>query len=101
MGFLVPPPPLWGKKRHLAQKAKKILGAKGAKESLYKASKAPKLIYTVILWCRFVVQSPPPPMDPCDTGAYASPVSVASWPPHGGTGQTKGGGLQGGGGGGA
>ena len=23
---------------------------------------------------------PPPPGEACDTGAYASPVSVASWP---------------------
>ena len=27
----------------------------------YKAPKVPKLIYTVILWFSFVVQSPPPP----------------------------------------
>ena len=35
----------------LAQKASEILGTKGAKENFYKA---PKLIYTVILWCRFM-----------------------------------------------
>ena len=29
----------------------------GAKDNFYKA---PKLIYTVILWYSFVVQSPPP-----------------------------------------
>ena len=44
-----------GGNRHLAQKAQKILGAK---ENFYKA---PKLVYTVILWYRFVVQSPPLP----------------------------------------
>ena len=31
------------------------------KHRKYQAPKAPKLIYTVILWYRFVVQSPPPP----------------------------------------
>ena len=50
----IPPPP---GNRHLAQKALKIPGAKGAKGNLYKA---PKLIYTVILWYSFVVQCPPP-----------------------------------------
>ena len=51
---LQPPPPLvGGGDCHLAQKAWKIPGAKSAKEMFYKA---PKLIYTVILWYRFVVQ---------------------------------------------
>ena len=31
------------------------------KENFYKAPKVPKLIYTVILWYRFVVCAPPPP----------------------------------------
>ena len=57
----------------LAQKAQEILGAEGAKENL---DKAPKLIYTVILWYRFAVRSPP----------------------RGGGGATKGGRFQGGGG---
>ena len=35
-----------------------MLGAKGAEEDFHKA---PKLIYTVILWYSFVVQSPSPP----------------------------------------
>ena len=35
-----------------------MLGAEGAKENFYKAL---KLIYTVILWYRFVVRPPPPP----------------------------------------
>ena len=45
----------------LAQKAQKILSAKGAKENFHKAPKAPKLLCTVILWYSFVVQPPPPP----------------------------------------
>ena len=56
--FVIPPPPPQGGEGHVAQKAQKIPGAKGAKENFYKA---PKLIYTVILWYSFVVQSPPPP----------------------------------------
>ena len=54
--FAVPPPPRGGGDGHLAQKASKI---PGAKENFYKA---PKLIYTEILWYSFVVQSPPPPV---------------------------------------
>ena len=53
-----PPPPQAGNRHPFAQKAKEI---PGAKENFYKLPKAPKLIYTVILWYRFVVQSPPPP----------------------------------------
>ena len=52
----------WGN-GHLAQKAQKILGTEGAKENFYKA---PKLIYSVILWYSFVVQSPPAPREPLD-----------------------------------
>ena len=37
-----------------------LLGAKGAKENFYKA---PKLIYTVILWHSFVMQYTPSPME--------------------------------------
>ena len=47
-----------GGDRHLAQK---ILGAEGARENFNKAPKAPTLIYTVMLWYGFTVQSPPPP----------------------------------------
>ena len=57
--FIPPPPPLagggtitWPKKHRKYWAPKKIF---------YKAPKAPKLIYTVILWYSFVVQSPPPP----------------------------------------
>ena len=32
----------------------------GAKENFYNAPKTPKLIYTAILWDRFVVRPPPP-----------------------------------------
>ena len=62
--FVIPPPatpPPLGGNGHLVQKAQKILGVKGAKENCYKAPNAPKLIYTVILWCSLGVQSPPPP----------------------------------------
>ena len=61
--FVFSPPPLWnpppprGGTITLAQKAWKISGSEGAKENFYKA---PKLIYTVILWYRFVVPPPPP-----------------------------------------
>ena len=51
----IPPPPRVT--FTLAQKAYEI----GAKENFYNFYLAPKLIYTVILWYRFVVQSPPPP----------------------------------------
>ena len=60
-GAFFPHPPLlrgelsrhwWGD-----YKAGKVLGAE---ENFYKA---PKLIYTVILWYRFVVQSPHPPAE--------------------------------------
>ena len=50
-----PPPPPRGGTVTLAQKAQEILGGK---EIFYKA---PKLIYTVILWYRFVVRPPTPP----------------------------------------
>ena len=56
--FAISPP---GGNSHLAQKAYKILGAKGAKENFYKVPNAPKLIHTVTPWYSFVVQSPPPP----------------------------------------
>ena len=49
------PPPWGGGTVTWPKKHKKILGAK---ENFYKA---PKLIYTVILWFSFVVQPPPPP----------------------------------------
>ena len=86
--YPAPPPPLeltpprWGTVT-LAQKAQEILGAKGAKENFYKA---PKLIYTVILWYRFVVRFPPPPR-----GGEPSLCD-----PRGGTSPTKGGTFQGG-----
>ena len=48
---LEPPPPPGG------GPSQEILGAKG---KFYKAPKVPKLIYTVILWYRFVVCPPPP-----------------------------------------
>ena len=71
----------------MAQKARKIPGAERAKEKFYKA---PKLIYTVILWYSFVVQSPLP--------QGGEPSLHDCPPPRGGTGLTKGGGLQRGGG---
>ena len=55
--MLLPLPPLRGETVTLAQKAYEILDAKGAKENF---DKVPKLIYTVILWCRFVVCPHPP-----------------------------------------
>ena len=59
----LPPPPLAipGGNRDWAPKAEKIQGAEGAKEKFYKA---PKLIYSVILWYSFVVQFPAPPPPP-------------------------------------
>ena len=80
-----PPSPLprWGTVT-LAQKALEIQGAEGTKENSSKAPKAPKLIYTVILWYRFVVR-PPPPL-PGGGGP-----SLCDRPP---TGPTKGGRFQ-------
>ena len=82
MHMQIPPPPSLRGNRHLAQKAQEILGAEGARENFYKALKAPKLIYTVILWYRFVVQSPPPPRGG-DRHFMTVPL------PLGGTGLTK------------
>ena len=66
------------------------LGVEAGKENFYKAPNAPKLIYTVILWCSFVVQSPPPP--------EGEPSLREPPPPKwGGTVTTLGGRLQGGG----
>ena len=53
----IPPPSREGTVT-LAQKAWEILGTEGTKENFYTAL---KLIYTVILWYRFVVRPPPPP----------------------------------------
>ena len=96
----IPPPPTGGTVT-LAQKAEEILGAEGAKENVYKALKAPKLIYTVILWYRFVVRPPPPPgggnqhfvTAPHPPGGGDHHFVTA--PPGGGGGPTKGGGFQG------
>ena len=82
-----PPLPPGGGNGHLAQKASEILGAK---EKFYKA---PKLICTVILWYRFVVQSPPLP-----TGGKPSLHDRPPPPCGGGTVATLVGRLQGGGG---
>ena len=65
--FVFSPPPPFGTPPPrggtitLAQKAWKISGSEGAKENFYKA---PKLIYTVILWYSFVVPPPPPGGEP-------------------------------------
>ena len=62
------------------KKHRKSLGPKGVEEIFYKAPKAPKLIYTVILWCRFVVQCPPggePSLDDCPP-----PTPISACRPH-------------------
>ena len=67
LGWCNPPPPpfeppsLGGGGVTLAQKVHEIPGAEGAKEIFHKA---PKLIYAVILWYRFVVRPPPPARPP-------------------------------------
>ena len=71
--FETPPPQ--GGTVTFAQKAQEILSAEGAKENVYKA---PKLIYTVILWYSFVVR-PPPPLP--DTASALCPPPVPRPPP--------------------
>ena len=55
------PPPPWGENRHLGPKSMENTRRQRHQRKFYRPPKAPKLIYTLILWYSFVVQFSPSP----------------------------------------